>query len=349
MPSLEHGHPVPQSSFKNDKSDALRGRRVKLADFPCAGCEGGTRRGLAAAVSIAEGDDIVSAEWRAVLSTEHSMGELAEAVAMIPDLTAKELLALKILYHRFLPGSPLTLYVCSLPAKVGTPIEWGDAQVDRRFAKLTDMAVRVKSAKLYLVQEYNRIFPLLFARLPGMFAPSIHTPEAWVWAMQTVKSRNWNVDRKREPKITTAMVPLVDMINHAMGAKGAARSNLDGSRFTVSAHESLRITKNNRDELHEKFRTAQPLSDRWGCAVPLGLCGPLPTSILLERRAHAFPSQIVAHRKYNVGDEVFTSYGDDCNLYYLLTYGFEVEGNEHECVKVKPPHASLSGFKPGER
>jgi hypothetical protein len=71
-----------------------------------------------------------------------------------------------------------------------------------------------------------------------MFDASVHTPEAWVWAMQIVKSRNWNVGRKREPLVSVAMVPLIDMINHVMGVQGAARSNLDGSKFTVSPLKS---------------------------------------------------------------------------------------------------------------
>jgi len=44
--------------------------------------------------------------------------------------------------------------------------------------------------------------------------------------------------------------------------------------------------------------------------------------------------QILAWQDYKDGDEVFTSYGDDCNLYYLLTYGFEINGNKHECIHV---------------
>mmetsp|Transcript_7289 Transcript_7289/g.11476 ORF Transcript_7289/g.11476 Transcript_7289/m.11476 type:complete len:107 (-) Transcript_7289:265-585(-) len=43
---------------------------------------------------------------------------------------------------------------------------------------------------------------------------------------------------------------------------------------------------------------------------------------------------IFAGQNYDPGDEVFTSYSDECNLYYLMTYGFEIPGNTHNCTRI---------------
>jgi hypothetical protein len=162
--ALSRSECSPDALVDMAKASGVDASRVKIADFPCQSCPGGKRRGLAAKGDIAKGQSIVEAEWRAVLSAEHSMEELSEALSLVPDMTPHEKLALKLLYHRFLPGSKLTPYVCSLPGKVGTPLEWDDDKVHERFPKLSEAGVKIKSAKLYLMQEYNRIMPLLFSR-----------------------------------------------------------------------------------------------------------------------------------------------------------------------------------------
>jgi len=154
----------PDALVNMARASGVDASRVRIADFPCESCPGGKRRGLAAKGNIAKGQSIVEAEWRAVLSAEHSMQELSEALLLVPDMTPHEKLALKLLYHRYLPGSELTAYVCSLPSKIGTPLEWDDDKVRERFPKLSEAGVKIKSAKLYLMQEYNKIMPLLFSR-----------------------------------------------------------------------------------------------------------------------------------------------------------------------------------------
>jgi hypothetical protein len=37
-----------------------------------------------------------------------------------------------------------------------------------------------------MVDSYNRMFPLLFRKFPGLFHPDVHTPDAWLWAQAMV-------------------------------------------------------------------------------------------------------------------------------------------------------------------
>mmetsp|Transcript_57329 Transcript_57329/g.117323 ORF Transcript_57329/g.117323 Transcript_57329/m.117323 type:complete len:428 (+) Transcript_57329:69-1352(+) len=262
--------------FEYAKGRGISADKLKIANFPCNTCDGGLRRGMAARANIAKGEALIHAPWSAVISAEFSLDPaLLQALAVFEDapISKTDKLALFLMYHRFRADSPFRPYICTLPLNHTSPLFWDD---DRLLAHgpLSTLHVRTTSAKLFLIQQYNRLLPLLFKRSPEIFSPSVHSLPVWLWAAQTVKSRNWYVNRKRPPAILHAMVPVADMINHRMQDGGGGRTSKDGNLF-----------------------------------------------------------EVVAGKDYVAGEEVFTSYSDDCNIYYLMTYGFEVEGNGLNCSK----------------
>lgn len=246
-------------SFAKEKG--IEADKLQIAHFPCSSCEGGTRRGMAARTAIKKGEQLVSAPWKAVISAELSItSEVLSALEVFEGtkLSSAERLAIFLMYHRFRADSELRPYICSLPHNYSSvPLFWDDKQlIAVGQGHLSELGVRTTGAKLYVVQQYNRLLPLLFQRAPELFDPEVHTLPAFLWALQTVKSRNWYVNRQREPKIEYAMLPLGDMINHRQNEPGGGRTSSDGARFELhsgsdyAAGDEVFISYGNHCNMH---------------------------------------------------------------------------------------------------
>lgn len=199
------------------------------------------RRGLMATKDLKRGDVVVSVPEDLLFSPQAAnQTELREVLREVPDMDSFAILALFLLQERDKgAASAYWPYVCQMPRSFSTTAFWPLQQV---LDAGTDSNVYLMTRRFEaaLLQEYNKLMPLLFRLFPTRFSTRTHSFRSWVWAKTCVFSRNWGISDPRVPpnrsiggimserwrghvaygSFSFAMVPVADLLNHDNGDQG---------------------------------------------------------------------------------------------------------------------------------
>ena len=173
------------------------------------------RRGLLAVESISEGEVLVSLPWRSCITTEHlraSKHPLAGMAANEQDKTLEqhEMLALFLLYEYHQPNSAWAPYLCMLPRKLTSPIFWPTSMLEMiPSGPLLEKTVALKKT---LAQRFEETVAPAVGRYKSVFPADVLTLPNFLWAIGTVKARNWGMSWKG--KTLSFLAPLADLVNH---------------------------------------------------------------------------------------------------------------------------------------
>jgi hypothetical protein len=173
------------------------------------------RRGLLAVESISEGEVLVSLPWRSCITTEHlraSQHPLAGMVANEQDKTLEqhEMLALFLLYEYHQPNSAWAPYSCMLPRKLTSPIFWPTSMLGMiPSGPLLEQTLALKKT---LAQRFEETVAPAVGRYKSVFPADVLTLPNFLWAIGTVKARNWGMSWKG--KTLSFLAPLADLVNH---------------------------------------------------------------------------------------------------------------------------------------
>jgi hypothetical protein len=107
-------------------------------------------------------------------------------------------------------------YVDALPAHVGTPLQWSEAELDLLHG--TNARFVTRSLLIALWRLHDRLLPALAARFPDSFAAPLFDYPHLVWAYEMFWSRCMAVPHLHGPTLP-ALVPLVDLLNHDPAAR----------------------------------------------------------------------------------------------------------------------------------
>ena len=211
--------------------------RIQAADFACATCAGGTRRGAKATKKIFKGDALVRAPWHATINAENPPNAALQPVLHLlrnaSRIRAEDLLAVVLVFERFHASSSLRPWLCYLPAQNDSPIFWDDVRLSH-LGPASEAAQRVGYFRHNLLNRYNAIFPQLFRSFPRLFHASVHTVEAWLWACAMVQSRNWSVCKQTPPPV---------LWTHALAVGGSCALGHMKSDERVLAHRFANLKR----------------------------------------------------------------------------------------------------------
>ena len=120
-------------------------------------------------------------------------------------------------YERHNPWSPWKPYLSTLPAKP-SPIVWDDAVI----AELESPALigSIGELRVSVAQVHSALYPHLTSNYPLMFPAKRHSLQSLWWAASAVWSRAFDISQigSVDQKPVWGMIPMVDMINHKIGA-----------------------------------------------------------------------------------------------------------------------------------
>jgi hypothetical protein len=188
------------------------------------------RRGLLAVESISEGEVLVSLPWRSCITTEHlraSQHPLAGMAANEQDKTLEqhEMLALFLLYEYHQPNSAWAPYLCMLPRKLTSPIFWPTSMLDMiPSGPLLEKTIALKKT---LAQRFEETVAPVVGRYKSVFPADMLTLPNFLWAIGTVKARNWGMTWKG--KTVSVLAPLADLVNHHSLKGGGAHLTYVGT------------------------------------------------------------------------------------------------------------------------
>ena len=201
-----------------------------------------TRRGLMASRDLKQGDVVVAVPEELLFSPQAAnRTELREVLHEVPGLDNFAILALFLLQESNKgTASAYWPYVCKMPQSFSTTAFWPLQQV---LDAGTDSNVYLMTRRFEaaLLQEYNRLMPLLFQLFPTRYSTKTHSFRSWVWAKTCVFSRNWGISDPRAPpnqslpagvmseawrghvaygSFSFVMAPVADLLNHDKGDQG---------------------------------------------------------------------------------------------------------------------------------
>mmetsp|Transcript_45608 Transcript_45608/g.108121 ORF Transcript_45608/g.108121 Transcript_45608/m.108121 type:complete len:381 (-) Transcript_45608:123-1265(-) len=286
---------------------------VQLADFTFeAPLEGGanwlqrirTRRGLMSMKNLSRGDVILSVPTHILFSVENAnKTELAEVIAARPEIGAYTILALFLLQeHAKGSNSHFFPYICKIPSAFSTTIFWPLERLGL-WPDRSNLVLQTRRLQAALRQHYNQHFPLLFRLFPHLFNSKSHSFARVVWALTAVYSRNWGVN---DPSL--------------------AQPEVVGGRVVPPHYRSYHIAYGNASNV------MAPVADMLNHDVrDTGAIAWVPSpstqaadggSEMTTRRPDDHNFAVLAGRGYEVGEELFTTYGQDCNARFQVGYGF---------------------------
>ena len=167
----------------------------------------------------------MSVSWSACISTEHIRNSshplAALAAAETETLEQHEILALFLLHEYHEPEGPWAPYVCMLPRKLTSTVFWPPAllqQLPRGGALLRETL----ALKKLLAERFRSVILPVAAKYKGVLPAEILTLPNFLWAIGTVKARNWGMERQGGG-ILSVLAPVADLVNHHASKGGGAR------------------------------------------------------------------------------------------------------------------------------
>eukprot|EP00047_Mylnosiga_fluctuans_P009529 m.11849 g.11849 ORF g.11849 m.11849 type:complete len:419 (+) comp2670_c1_seq1:2-1258(+) len=191
----------------------------------------GTGRGARARRDVAAGDVIVSVPPHLILSLDAMLQSPLRALPMHGRLSDPVQLAAFILYQRNLgPASRWHLYMAVLPLEYNTTLSFTAEEIALLPASCRERATATRAAA---EREYGVLCEII-ASSGLAFGPLVWAD--YVWAMETVSSRavsyeHTAVDGSRRTSV--AVVPLMDMLNHAHTASTRGRTHPISQRYEI--------------------------------------------------------------------------------------------------------------------
>jgi len=252
------------------------------------------RRGTIATAAIAVGEEVLSVPRALLLSVANARA--SPALQRVFDHYGGELddytaLALFILleYHRG-AASKFWPYLCSMPRPqdLTTTLYWPKRKLKK--ANITtfgfegqsggaltkgNLALQTERLRELVLHKYNTHVPMLLATFPDLFQRDFLNFNSWTWALTLVYSRNWGVTDPELPHLKESRRGTRPPPAPRIGAYGKSSHTLVPLADLLNHHD--------------------PVTD--------------PLSCFLDWRENGSRIAMVARRRYDVGEEVFTSYG----------------------------------------
>lgn len=260
------------------------------------------RRGVIATAKIRKGEVVLSVPFELLVSVEGAeKTELNQVLKDMPGLDSYSILALMLLQERSKGvRSSMFPYVCSIPPSFSTPPYWGRSSLKGRGAEWlsgTNLDLQNRRLRQVLARKFNAMLPLLSRKYPNLFPRATHSFRHYVWAMSAVYSRNWGITDRRNSTSSW----------HAVGSGGQPQG-------AYGRHTNVLV----------------PLADLLNHHAPSD-----PKPCYLDWLANGTRIGMIAQRDYEVGQEVFSTYGTDCNARFLASYGFapNPKGRDIPCNK----------------
>ena len=143
------------------------------------------------------------------------------------------LLALSLLREASLgEASEFAPYIAMLPTaeELAHPLLWEPDYLESLF-RGSHLVGRVSRLRQDLIDEFQGLSEDVFVHDPATFPPSTHNAEQYLWALAVVLSRALPLEDPQE----VALVPLLDLANHAGGSPHQWSSSADTVTLTAGA------------------------------------------------------------------------------------------------------------------
>jgi hypothetical protein len=262
------------------------------------------RRGTMATTTIEAGEEVLSVPSSILLSVENARAspELKRLFDEYGDVMDDYTVLALFILREYSKGaeSKFWPYLCSMPrpSDMTTTLYWSKHEL--RMANITaftnedradgrmykgNLALQTERLRQLLLHKYNTHVPILLASFPDLFQRDFLNFSSWTWALTLVYSRNWGVT---DPRKTLTSARPHQSTGSGIGAYGKSSHTLVPLADLLNHHD--------------------PVTD--------------PLSCFLDWRSNGTRMAMIARRRYERGEEVFTSYGSDCNDRFIVGYGF---------------------------
>jgi hypothetical protein len=222
-------------------------------------------------------------------------------------------------------NSPWSAYVRALPRSVPAASAWGWDAV--RSLRDPRCEAEVHAASWLADDSFERLSP----RAPEVWGQEIaalereEQRERWQWALSCVHSRTFLVTSEDGRMGARAMVPLIDLVNHAGDEARVVEGNSSSKScsFGRAAAEGAQARDNVRWDL-ARAPTPSGNAEEWALAL-------------------------TALRPIARGEELLLSYGERSNDDFLTHYGFVPRLNAHDDVELFSAASASSAASGGQQ
>jgi len=150
--------------------------------------------------------------------------------------------------------------------------------------------------KKALVLRFHETIKPIAALYKNLLPPDVITLPNFLWAIATVKARNWGMAWRGQT--LSVLAPVADLVNHR-APKGGGAQLVSRPRHAHAAHST---------DMNQGI---------WGSGAS-------------DVEGQPF-FELIAGSNYSRGQEIFINYGNDCNDKFLLNYGFSTQGPTPQC------------------